>query len=355
MLERLKQWMGTRTPSEVDPRSTGREREGRERPVVEDHPPEHRPGMALDTPEILQVVLSDEEQALLAEIERRVASGRVELPQLPPTSLAVMDLSKDPTSEITEIAARIAADPMLSSRLVRIANSALYASVEPIVSIHDGVMRLGLRAVRTLVLSASMQGLAARTRGLGRVSREVWLQALSVARIARALAPFVAPGGADEGDDGPATRCEPDGIDRDLAFHLGLLHDVGKFPLLAMLDRLDRGRGRVGPALIAQVFHRFHEPVGRALAERWRFAERLRSVAGCHHRPAENADHPTCAALCALAHAIDLNLSLGDVEGFAALAHGDAMELLGIPEERRGAALEAARQAYGRRAAPRAA
>lgn len=322
--------MGRWIPSSASPRSTGRGRTARQRSGVEDCPPEHRPGIALDTPEILQVVLQDEELRLFREIERRIQAGRFDVPRLPSPSLAVLGVMDDPSVGIPEIARILEADPILSSRLLRTANSVLFAGVEPAVSIEQVIMRLGLRNLRTMILSASVKDTLLRSRGLGRYAQEVWSQAMSVARIARVIAPH-----AD--------------MDRDAAFRLGLLHDVGKLPLLSMLDRYDRGRGRVSPALIGRVFHRFHEPMGRALAERWLLGDELAAVAGCHHRLGENTEHRRAAALCSLAHRLDLYLSLGDEQGVTALLGSEEMRCLGVPAEGRAALLQAAREAHGRR------
>ena len=296
-----------------------------------------RPRVNLDGDENLQIILVDEEKNLFHEIRRRIAAGQFELPQLRQTSMAVMALANDPSAEIQEIAKLIQADPVLSSQLVKMANSALYSGLEPITSLHDGVMRLGLRALRTMILSASMKGLVLRGKGLTRYAEEVWAQAASVASIARAISPHT-------------------NSDGEKAFLLALLHDVGKFPLLAMLAEQARHRkGGVTRALIGKVFARFHEPVGEALAEHWKLGDELVSVAGHHHDFAANEDFPTSAAMVSLAHRLDLYLSLRDENGFLALTDCAEVEFLAIPAERRMDMLEAARRAYSRRGKSKAA
>ena len=207
------------------------------------------------------------------------------------------------------------------------ANSALYAGQEPIRSIQDGVMRIGMRALRTLVLSASMKGIMLTGKGVASYGKNVWRQALSVARIARTIAPRV-------------------GFDHETAFLLALLHDVGKLPLLAMLDEASRGGRPVSRALIGKVFHRFHEKVGGALAERWHLGDELVSVTGCHHDFESNQGFPREAALVSLAHKLDLYRSLRDERGFDALANAPEMDVLGVPAQARRQVLELAAEAY---------
>ncbi len=305
----------------------------------EDRVPRHRsakepiarPRVNLDGEENLRVILMDEEENLFVEIQRRIKAGQFELPQLRQTSMAVMALANDPSADIQEITNLIQADPVLSSQLVKTANSALYSGLEPITSLHDGVMRLGLRALRTMILTASMKGLVLSGKGLTRYAEEVWAQAASVASIARAISPFTE-------------------FDKEKAFLLALLHDVGKFPLLAMLaEQSKRYKGGVTRALIGKAFAGFHEPVGRALAEHWKLGDELVSVAGNHHDFASNEDFGNSAALVSLAHKLDLYLSLRDEAGFLELTESPEVEFLGISPARRMDLLEAAKRAYSRR------
>jgi putative nucleotidyltransferase with HDIG domain len=266
----------------------------------------------LDGRAITTARLLDEEETLLGEIDHRIETGRFELPQLPSTSMAIMSLVNDPRVEISALTRMISSDPVLSGQLVRTANSALYAGQEPIRTIQDGVMRIGMRALRTLVLSASMKGILLTGKGVASYGKSVWRQSLSVARIAWSIGPLC-------------------GFDKDSAFLLALLHDVGKLPLLAMLDEESRKGRQVSRALIGKVFQRFHEKVGCALANRWKLGAELVSITGNHHNFAENQDFPRSAALVSLAHKLDLYQSLRDERGFDALAASEELVILNVP------------------------
>lgn len=282
----------------------------------------------LDGHAITTARLLDEEETLLSEIDHRIETGRFELPQLPSTSMAIMSLVNDPRVEISALTRMISSDPVLSGQLVRTANSALYAGQEPIRTIQDGVMRIGMRALRTLVLSASMKGILLTGKGVASYGKSVWRQSLSVARIAWSIGPLC-------------------GFDKDSAFLLALLHDVGKLPLLAMLDEESRKGRQVSRALIGKVFQRFHEKIGCALANRWKLGAELVSITGNHHNFAENKEFPRSAALVSLAHKLDLYQSLRDERGFDALASSEEMVILGVPPANCRQLLELAVTAYG--------
>jgi putative nucleotidyltransferase with HDIG domain len=280
----------------------------------------------VDTEERLHAVLCDEEENLLLQFEGRLETGDFELPQLSSTTVALMGVVHDPKADVQSIAKLITADPMLSGQLVKTANSVLYGGREPVKSIQDGVMRLGLRAIRTLILAISMRSTLYRGKRLRQTAETVWRQAQSVARISKAIAPIL--------------RDDPEH-----AFTIGLLHDVGKVPLIAML-REDQSGVTISPALVSRVFNRLHEQAGAALAGAWELGDELVSICANHHDYRSNAQHAHDAALVSLAHKLDLYQSLGDANGFLELAHCDEMDALRVPEARRFELLDAAREAF---------
>ena len=283
---------------------------------------------ALDKRVGISARLKSEEQLLLKKIEGRIESGRFDLPQLPSTSMQVMSLANDPRTDIAEITKLISGDPALSGQLLQTANSALYGGRAPATSIQDAVMRVGMRALRTLVLSASMKGVMLTGKGVASYGKSVWRQSLSVAHIAAATGPLM-------------------GIESNRAFLIGLLHDIGKLPLLAMLDNESRRGFPVSQALIGKVFQLFHESVGGKLADTWQLGDELVSVSGMHHSFQENEDHPRAAAFASLAHKLDLYQSLRDDRGFDALLRTPEMDVLELPDELRRQILNKAQAAYG--------
>jgi len=281
----------------------------------------------LDDEAKLTVVLEGADEDLMWRIERRIENGRFQLPQLPSTSMAAIELTNQPTTEITELSELISADPLLCSELLKTANSVLYAAHVPAETLHEAIMRVGMRRLRSLIFSVSMRGVILRGHGLNEYAEEVWRQALSVGAIARAIAREV--------------RVEPE-----KAFMLGLLQDIGKVALLTMLREEVSDRGGVNPAIVGRLFHGFHERAGAAMGKAWRLPAELTSIAGCHHDFSLNTDFPESAALASLAHRLDLYLSLGDNEHYHELASSEMMEFLHVPAEARRRILHLAQDAF---------
>ena len=98
------------------------------------------------------------------------------LPAVPKIVHELIDSFNSDDISIDDIAKKIAADPVLSARLLRLANSAYYHVSRTVGTVDDAVMMLGFVTVRTLVISSGPQ------------SQPKWYCALRA--CSRALSPF---------------------------------------------------------------------------------------------------------------------------------------------------------------------
>ena len=78
------------------------------------------------------------------------------LPSPPGTALHLLELCQSDDVSITELASTLAADPALSLRLLKYANSAMVGCSREITNVKEAVTLLGLRAVRLMALSFSL-------------------------------------------------------------------------------------------------------------------------------------------------------------------------------------------------------
>ncbi len=270
-------------------------------------------------------VLEERERELLARISGRISKGDLELPQLPSTSMAVIDMTSKATADISDIVRAIESDPVLSSEIIKTSNSAMFSGAEPVETIAAAVVRIGLRNLRSLMFSLSMRSAVLRDKRLSTYAEDVWRHAFSTGTIARGIA-------------------KPIGVDPDRAFLLGLLADIGKVSLLAMLRKEVQKGTDVSPALVGRVFYLFHEIAGGRLAEAWHMPQDIIAVATCHHKYADNQHNKKDAALVSLALRFDMLLGQ-DERDPAALLQLPEMDFLELTSQTRQLVLDAALEA----------
>jgi HD-like signal output (HDOD) protein len=117
---------------------------------------------------------------------------------------------------INEIASLLVADPVLSAKTLRLANSAYFRSPRSFDTVDDALLMLGFKMVRNLVMGCSVVGAFKSAPGLDLPS--FWRYSLNTACTARWLARIT----------------EQDG---DLAFTIGLIHGLGHLVMHSSLPK----------------------------------------------------------------------------------------------------------------------
>ena len=136
------------------------------------------------------------------------------LPSPPAIALQIIELAQDPDVDLGAAAAVIALDPALSARLLRVANSPLYAGRRRVDTLAQAMTMLGLNATLSLALGFSLARSLRGTDGAAAEQERIWKRSVLSALAARLL-------GAHAGLE----RLE----DLMLA---GLLQDIGALALL---------------------------------------------------------------------------------------------------------------------------
>ncbi len=160
---------------------------------------------------------------------------------------------------VEEIARKLSLDPVLSAKLLRLANSAYYHVSRRIGNVEDAVRMLGFVTVRTLVISSGLVGGFKTVPGLD--LKRFWRYSLHTAVAAKWLAKKV-------------------GVNTDLAFTIGMMHALGQLVMHAGLpteaqaldqsvDPYDAGRMQAERAALGYDFAQ----VGAELAVRWKFPD----------------------------------------------------------------------------------
>jgi putative nucleotidyltransferase with HDIG domain len=203
---------------------------------------------------------------LEAIVHKRISTNTLVLPSLPTVALKCLNLLRSPNFAIKDAAAIVEKDPLLAAQVLRVANSAALATREPAKTILAALGRLGLDKLRTVLVEASAHKVfESKDQRIAGACRGVWEHSLAVASLARDI--LALGGGAGEPD---------------VAYLAGLLHDIGKPVVAALLleaERMSSGGfsahkgGWIESGAWISVIQSTHRKVGVALAEKWELPE----------------------------------------------------------------------------------
>ena len=112
------------------------------------------------------------------------------LPSPSGIGLAILELTRTEDYALAQLADTIQADPALTGRILKLANSSHAAAVQPVASIREAVMRLGVHTVRNLALGFTLVSANRAGRCAGFDYEGYWSQAFVAALAAQQLAPF---------------------------------------------------------------------------------------------------------------------------------------------------------------------
>ncbi len=201
-------WVRVGTPRVVGEAKTLAADEGGKQPSGEQLPAETDPSEALRA---LKPVLARPD--LVEAIER---GG--ELRAMSPTVTQILKLTSNPRVSTDAVVRTIKLDHAVALKIMKLANSSVFARGEPVSSVQRAVTRLGMEQVRQVVMNIGvMESFANAALPEGMSLPGFWEHAMAVGLIAAELA------------------AENKAFDAETAFTLGLLHDVGRLVLAEQL------------------------------------------------------------------------------------------------------------------------
>jgi len=161
------------------------------------------------------------EKSILLKVEgsvgrpENIALNVVRLPEILHKVSALID-SDNYTAE--QLAALITQDPVLAADVIKLVNSAGYQfGSQDVTSLQEAVVRLGGLQIKSIVLTIVMQNMTEiKPIYFKLFGQHLWRHSLTTALWAKKLA-------------------KSRGEDPDLAFFLGLIHDVGKIALFKLI------------------------------------------------------------------------------------------------------------------------
>jgi HD-like signal output (HDOD) protein len=266
------------------------------------------------------------------------------LPTLPEAALKLNQLLTSGTASARQVGDLIATDPANATKVLRVANSALYGLRKQVTTIPHAIAVIGFEGVHSIVLGeAVFKAFGKGELAAGFTYRDFWRHSVACASTARLLA----------GRERKVNPME--------AFMAGLLHDLGTaFLGMAAPPAFREARARVAagtPLVEAEVaaFGASHAEFGALLLERWNMPAIYVEPARHHLSPgAATPEHARRTELVRAADIMAQQLAIGTdgepLPDYDTLRW--ALDLAGVPQAESDAVLrDAAERARAHEAA----
>lgn len=235
----------------------------------------------------------DDSQIALEEVIKKIH----DLPSLPQVEQALLNKLNDENLSLEKIVEKVALDPSLAAKVLKLANTSYYGSNSKVVTIQQAVSMLGTShlksLIRTSIFNKCMPADACRNFDAKAFWRHNIATAICAELISRTLH-----------------------MKHDFAFTAGLLHDIGRLVLASCFpekyaqvirfqhqkdcDLLDAERTLLGID---------HVAAGLILAIEWQFAEAIQDAIRGHHEPSADDLNSLASVIHvanAIVHALDL-------------------------------------------------
>jgi len=155
-------------------------------------------------------------------LEKKLKEYIKTIPSLPTSVTKVLEICNNPNTSPADLNHVISLDPVLVGRVLKLINSAYYGLGQPVTNLARAIIMLGINTVKNLALSSAVMGhLSGKKASSGLDMEGFWRHSLCVGVSAKLLA-------------------KNRGMDPKMAeeyFTAGLLHDLGKIPLNAVLEK----------------------------------------------------------------------------------------------------------------------
>ncbi|MDD5675322.1 MAG: HDOD domain-containing protein [Chitinivibrionales bacterium] len=223
------------------------------------------------------------------------------IPTLPTVITRISKLLQNPQTSAEEIGKVITTDQALTTKVLKLVNSAFYGFPGKIGTITHAIVILGFSTVANIVLTASILDVFRRKSNEGAAfdMEKFWLHSIATGAAAQAIAKFIGSSQKEE------------------CFIAGLIHDIGKIILCqyqpAAFDQVLQDAQQKQILFYESEKAQFdvtHQEIGGMLAEHWNLPAALTAAIKYHHIPSTSRDF---FSVTAIVHCADIFVRAMDV------------------------------------------
>lgn len=227
----------------------------------------------------------------------QVLAQAAKLPALPQIVAQIIDMLGDEEASVESLSTHIVSDPAIVARLLAAANAGALGTGGRITSVRQAIMLLGVGRVRDITLATAIIDRYKAAPPFD--AHRLWLHSVGVAVCAQEVARIA-------------------GLDPDIAYTAGLLHDIGQLLLFAVnsaaygqmltlkaerdMDIVEAEREYLGLD---------HAHVGGELARLWKLPEAVADAIAAHHVSDQHEPESELADVVHVAEVLSYALDLG--------------------------------------------
>ena len=244
--------------------------------------------------------------------------------KLPPSPGGIMRLTtvlRDYNASTSRIAEAINFEPALVTRILRLANSPIYALEKNVATIQHAISAVGTVIIHDIVMMELTSVTFSKAIYKSPDVKKIWKHSLAVGLLSRELSKILGIRGTEE------------------AFICGLLHDIGKIILLThdAESFCDLSEDLSESEMLRLEMLRFgynHAEVGALVARRWGLPDEV-CLSILHHHDPSQSGQPMMVT-----HIVDVADTISNIRGMGVrlekeskLANSESVMKLGLTEE----------------------
>ncbi len=221
--------------------------------------------LGFEIPETLLEKDTKSHKNTVEEIIKRFYKGEINLPVLPNIIQEVQDFLKSEDASIDGLVEIIEKDPVMTGKLISIANSPLYKGVDAVDNLNSGLVRLGLKVAQNTISTIANKSLFnSKNKSLKELLGKLWMHSFACACCGKLIAEEL--------------KLE----DSETIFLMGIVHDIGIVLLLKVTVDIIPDETFEGKE-IQMAIHEIHTTFGGVLLKKWKFAKEFIDIAEFHH------------------------------------------------------------------------
>lgn len=249
----------------------------------------------------LRPLIADDFENILREYVEK-------MPTFSPARAKIIQLANLLNPPPHEIISAIRLDPVLTGRVLQLANSAYFSLAQRVTNLNRALVYLGINTIKNLALStAVMEVFDTPNTAMKELVKPTWNHSLATAICAKALAKL--------------TGVPP--LEVEEFFIMGLLHDLGKITMMQAFYKDRPHNGQLSEEEEMNYYGLTHSQVGANTLKKWNFSDDMVQAVRNYHRP--NSDHKQTHLL-HVADGLTFQLQLNSEVGANSNRNGDISE-----------------------------